>query len=330
MVPDMEQRRLGTSGLVVSRMALGTMMWGLDVDEDEAGAQTRAFLDAGGTLIDTADVYADGDSERTIGRLLRGSIARAEIVLASKASLSTGPGRMDRGNSRGHLLSALDSSLHRLGVDHIDLWQLHTFDDDTPLEETLAALDHAVDSGKVRYVGVSNFSGWQSARAATWQRAWPGRVPIVSHQIEYSLLRRGVEEEVVPAAQALGLGALPYSPLAKGVLTGKYRHATPSDSRGAHPDWGQFIDPLRTPRDQRIVEAVIIAADGLGTSPLAVALSWVRDQPGVVAPIVGARTVGQLAGSLAAEDLTLPVEIRRALDDVSDPVGLPEADDLDG
>jgi len=319
MVPVMEARRLGSSGLVVSRMALGTMMWGLDADEDEATAQTRAFLDAGGTLLDTADVYADGDSERTIGRLLRGPISRGEILLATKASLSTGPGRMDRGNSRLHLLNALESSLHRLGVDHIDLWQLHTYDDDTPMEETLAALDHAVDSGKVRYVGISNFTGWQSAQATTWQRAWPGRAPLVSHQVEYSLLRRGIEAEVLLAAEALGLGVLPYSPLAKGVLTGKYRHATPSDSRGAHPEWGQHIDPLRTPHDQRIVEAVITAADGLGTSPLAVALSWVRDQPGVVAPIVGARSVAQLTGSLAAEDLTLPVEIRRALDDVSAP-----------
>jgi len=313
----MEQRRLGTSGLVVSRMALGTMMWGLDADEDEAGTQVRAFLDAGGTLVDTADVYAEGESERTLGRLFRGSIARGEVLLATKASLSTGPSRMDRGNSRGHLLNALDNSLHRLGVDHIDLWQLHTFDEKTPLEETLAALDHAVNSGKVRYVGVSNFSGWQSAQAATWQRAWTGRVPIVAHQVEYSLLRRGVEAEVLPAAQALGLGVLPYSPLARGVLTGKYRHSTPSDSRGGHPQWAEHIDPLRTPRDQRIVEAVITAADGLGTSPLAVALSWVRDQPGVVAPIVGARTVAQLTASLDAESLSLPVEIRRALDDVS-------------
>lgn len=310
-------------------MALGTMMWGQDADEDEAAAQTRAFLDAGGTLVDTADVYADGDSERTIGRLLRGPIARGEILLATKANLSTGPSRMDRGNSRGHLLSALESSLHRLGVDHIDLWQLHTYDDDAPLEETLAALDHAVDSGKVRYVGVSNFTGWQSAQAATWQRAWPGRTPIVSHQVEYSLLRRGIEAEVLPAAEASGLGVLPYSPLAKGVLTGKYRHSTPSDSRGAHPEWAQHVDPLRTPHDKRIVEAVITAADGLGTSPLAVALSWVRDQPGVVAPVVGARTVAQLTGSLAAEDLALPVEIRRALDDVSCPPAVPDADDLD-
>ncbi|CAN5402640.1 aldo/keto reductase [soil metagenome] len=327
MVPVMEQRRVGSSGLFVSRMALGTMMWGLTADEDEAAAQARAFLDAGGTLFDTADVYAKGDSERTLGRLFRGPMDRGDLLLATKASLATGSARMDRGNSRGHLLGALDSSLHRLGVDHIDLWQVHNYDDDTPLEETLAALDHAVDSGRVRYVGVSNFSGWRSAQAATWQRAWPGRAPIVSHQVEYSLLRRGIEAEILPAAGSLGLGVLPYSPLAKGVLTGKYRHSTPSDSRGAHPEMAQHIDPLRTARDQRIVEAVITAADGLGTSPLAVALAWVRDQPGVVAPIVGARTVAQLTGALAAEELTLPVEIRRALDDVSAPAALSGAVD---
>lgn len=304
-------------------------MWGKEADEDEASAQARAFLDAGGTLLDTADVYADGRSEEIIGKLLHGSIDRREIVLASKAHLATGPGPMDRGNSRGHLLDALDASLRRLGVDHIDLWQLHAHDDTTPMEESLSALDHAVDSGRVRYVGVSNFTGWQSAWAATWQRSWPGRNPIVSNQVEYSLLRRGVEAEVIPAASALGMGLLAWSPLGRGVLTGKYRHATPSDSRGAHPSWAQYIDPLRTPYEQRVVEAVVTAADGLGTSPLAVSLSWVRDQPGVVAPVVGARTVGQLAGSLAAEELTLPVEIRGALDDVSAAVPLPGEQDPD-
>ncbi len=279
--------------------------------------------------MDTADRYADGESERLLGRLLDDVVPRADVVLATKAGAPVGPGARERGASRSHLLAALDASLERLQTAYVDLWQLHTYDDGTPLEETLSALDHAVDSGKVRYVGVSNFSGWQSAQAATWQRAWPGRAPIVSHQIEYSLLRRDVEAEIVPAAQALGVGVLPYSPLARGVLTGKYRHATPSDSRGAHPDWSQHIDPLRTPRDQRIVEAVITAADGLGTSPLAVSLSWVRDQPGVTAPIVGARTVGQLTGSLAAEDLTLPAEIRRALDDVSASSGLTGAGESD-
>ncbi|MBA3418069.1 MAG: aldo/keto reductase [Geodermatophilaceae bacterium] len=321
----MEQRAAGRSGLVVSRLALGTMTWGRDTDEDDAAAQLSAFVDAGGTLVDTADVYADGDSERVVGRLLRDVVPRDDVLIATKAFGATGSTAMARGSSRGHLLSALDASLRRLGVDHVDLWQLHSWDDDTPLEETLAALDTAVNSGRVRYVGVSNFSGWQTAQAATWQRAWPDRASLVSTQMEYSLLQRGVEREVLPACQALGLGLFPWSPLGRGVLTGKYRHATPSDSRAASAHFKGFVDDLLGEESQRVVEAVATAAEGLGTSPLAVALSWVRDRPGVTAPIVGARTVGQLQGSLAAEPLDLPAEIRTALDDVSAPdMGYPE------
>ena len=315
----MEQRALGRSGLVVSRLALGTMTWGRDTDEDEAAMQLTAFVDAGGTLVDTADVYCDGDSERTLGRLLADVVPRSEVLLATKAVGRTGPGPLGRGASRGHLLSALDASLRRLGVDHVDLWQLHAWDDLTPLEETLAACDTAVSSGRVRYVGVSNFTGWQTAQAATWQRAWPGRAPLVSTQVEYSLLQRGIEREVVPAAEALGLGVLAWSPLGRGLLTGKYRTATPEGSRGASPQWAGFLDDLRSAGADRIVEAVVTAADGLGTTPLAVALAWVRDRPGVVAPVVGARTAAQLQESLDAEAVRLPAAIRTALEDVSAP-----------
>lgn len=309
----------------MSRLGLGTMTWGRDTDEDEAAAQLRAFVDAGGTLIDTADVYADGESERVLGRLLRDVVSRDDVLVATKAFGATGDTAMSRGSSRGHLLAALDASLRRLGVDHVDLWQLHSWDDDTPLEETLAALDAAVASGRVRYVGVSNFTGWQTAQAATWQRGWPGRTPLVSTQMEYSLLQRGVEREVVSACAALGLGLLPWSPLGRGVLTGKYRYATPADSRGASPHFKGFVDDLLGADSLRVVEAVATAAEGLGSSPLAVALAWVRDRPGVVAPIVGARTAGQLQGSLLAETLVLPAEIRAALDDVSAPeLGYPE------
>ncbi len=315
----MEQRALGRSGLVVSRLALGTMTWGRDTDEDEAAMQLTAFVDAGGTLVDTADVYCDGDSERTLGRLLADVVPRSEVLLATKAVGRTGRGPLGRGASRGHLLSALDASLRRLAVDHVDLWQLHAWDDVTPLEETLAACDTAVASGRVRYVGVSNFTGWQTAQAATWQRAWPGRAPLVSTQVEYSLLQRGIEREVVPAAEALGLGVLAWSPLGRGLLTGKYRAATPEGSRGASPQWAGFLDDLRSAVADRIVEAVVTAADGLGTTPLAVALAWVRDRPGVVAPVVGARTAAQLQESLDADAVRLPAAIRTALEDVSAP-----------
>jgi len=206
------------------------------------------------------------------------------------------------------------------------LWQMHAFDPATPLEETLSALDTAVSSGRARYVGVSNYNGWQTAKAATWQRAWPGRAPIVSTQMEYSLLQRGVEREVVPAAVDLGIGILPWSPLGRGVLTDKYRAGTPADSRGASPDYQRFVAPYLDDRASRVVGAVITAADGLGVSPLAVALAWVRDRTGVVAPIVGARTAAQLKGSLDADAVVLPAEIREALDDVSTPsMGYPEA-----
>jgi aryl-alcohol dehydrogenase-like predicted oxidoreductase len=260
-----------------------------------------------------------------VGRLLSDVVPRSDVLIATKAVGRTGPGPMGRGGSRGHLLAALDASLERLGTDHVDLWQLHAWDESTPLEETLAACDAAVASGRARYVGVSNFAGWQTAQAATWQRAWPGRTPLVSTQVEYSLLQRGVEREVVPAAEALGMGILAWSPLGRGLLTGKYRHSTPSESRGASPQWQGFIDGLRSPAADRIVEAVITAADGLGTSPLAVALAWVRDRPGVAAPIVGARTAHQLQASLDAENVRLPAAIRTALEDVSaPPFGYPE------
>ncbi|HEX5497546.1 MAG TPA: aldo/keto reductase [Mycobacteriales bacterium] len=321
----MEQRALGGSGLVVSRLGLGTMTWGGDTDEDDAAAQLTAFREAGGTLVDTADVYVDGESERVLGRLLRDVVPRAEMVVATKAFGRTGPGPLGGGSSRGHLLAALDASLARLRTDYLDLWQLHAWDRQVPLEETLGALDHAVASGRVRYVGVSNFTGWQTARAASWQRAWPGRARIVSSQMEYSLVQRGVEREVVPACLDAGVGLLPWSPLGRGVLTGKYRHGTPSDSRAASPSFQEFVEPHLTDEASRVVEAVATAAEGLGTSPLAVALAWIRDRPAVTAPIVGARTVGQLAGSLASEAVSLPPEIRDALDDVSaPPIGYPE------
>jgi aryl-alcohol dehydrogenase-like predicted oxidoreductase len=301
------------------------MTWGRDTDDDDAAAQIRAFRDAGGTLIDTAASYADGESERVIGRLLRDVVPRDEIVLATKAGISRRTGERVVDVSRRALLDALDESLVRLGVSHVDLWQVHTWDDGTPLEESLSALDVAVTTGRTRYVGISNFSGWQTARAATWQAAWPGRARLTSTQMEYSLLERGVEREVVPAALDAGLGLLPWSPLGRGVLTGKYRQGRPADSRAASPAFERFVGRYLDDRSAGIVEAVATAADGLGCSPLAVSLAWVRDRPAVTAPIVGARTVGQLLGSLQAEPLELPESIRLALDDVSEPpLGYPE------
>ena len=313
----MQQRRVGATGLTVSRLGLGTMTWGRDTDEHEARDQLIAFAEAGGTLIDTAAGYGNGASEELVGSLIGDVVARDEVVLATKAGISARHGGRSYNTSRGHLLSTLDASLRRLGVEHVDLWQVHIWSDDTPLDETLAALDQAVTSGRASYVGISNYTGWQTAQAATWQRAVPGRTPLASTQVEYSLLNRAVEHEVLPAAAALGLGVLPWSPLGRGVLTGKYRSGTPSDSRAASTHFANFVGPYLDERGAGIVEAVARAADGLGLSPLEVALAWVRDRPGVTAPIVGARTAAQLRGALGVEELSLPAEIVAALDDVS-------------
>jgi aryl-alcohol dehydrogenase-like predicted oxidoreductase len=312
----MQQRPLGRAGLLVSRLALGTMTWGRDTDPDDAAAQLKTYVEIGGNLIDTADVYGDGDAEEVLGNLLNNLVPRDEVLIATKAGLRPGMERR-RDGSRGHLLRTLDTSLKRLGTDHVDIWQVHGYDSDTPLDETLSALDFAVTSGRVRYVGVSNFSGWQTAQAATWQSAWPGRAPIVSAQVEYSLLERGIEREVLPACENFGLGVLPWSPLGRGVLTGKYRNGRPADSRGASPHFERFVARYLDPRCSAIVESVLTAAEGLGVSPVEVALAWVRDRPGVVAPVLGARTVGQLLGALQVEMIELPPEISQALDDVS-------------
>jgi len=320
----MEQRPLGRTGLWVGRFALGTMTWGRTTDEFEARDQLAAFLDAGGTLIDTADVYADGASETILGELLEEFEVREQVVVATKAvSVPTEDRRFDA--SKRHLLRTLDQSLRRLRVDAIDLWQLHAWDPLTPLEETLSAVDEAVASGKVRYAGVSNYAGWQVARAATWQQVSRG-APLISAQMEYSLMERGVEREIVPAAKVVGMGLLPWSPLGRGVLTGKYRHSIPIDSRAANADTASWVQPYMDERGRRIVDALATAAEGLGAAPSEVALAWIRDRPGVVAPILGARTTNQLISALAAEELELPDEITYALDDVSSPhLGYPEA-----
>jgi aryl-alcohol dehydrogenase-like predicted oxidoreductase len=319
----MQQRSVGHSGLRVSHLGLGTMTWGLETDSDEAAAQLVAFRDAGGTLIDTAVSYAFGRSEQIIGQLVADVVPRDDVVIATKAGIIRTETDRIVNVSRGELLRRLDQSLRRLGTDYVDLWYVHYVDDAVPFDETLSALDAAVASGKARYAGVSNYCGWRTARAATWQRAVPGRAPIVANQVRYSLLERGVEREVIPACRALGIGVLPYSPLGGGVLTGKYRTGVPADSRAAA--YGRSLADIATDREVGIVEAVATAAEGLATSPIAVALAWVRDQPGVTAPILGARTLGQLTAALASEKLELPMEIRQALDDVSAPlVGYPE------
>ncbi|CAL8972636.1 1-deoxyxylulose-5-phosphate synthase YajO [Tessaracoccus sp. O5.2] len=313
----MQHRPLGSSGLQVSRLGLGTMAWGRDVEWPQARDLLRDFVDAGGTLVDTAPAYGAGVAEKMVGKALAGGLPREALVIATKAGFVIRDGRRVIDTSRGALLSDLEQSLRRLGTDHVDLWQVHAWGD-APLEETLSALDSAVARGMARYVGVSNFVGWQTATAATWQDADRARTPISSVQVEYSLLARRAEVEVVPAARHHRLGLLAWSALGRGTLTGKYRGGRlPRDSRAASDHFGWFLEPYLQPRSAAIVDAVAHAAQGLGLTPGQVALMWVRDAPQVASALVGPRTTDQLAELLDAEDKTLVPPIVSALDDIS-------------
>ncbi|GAA1316810.1 aldo/keto reductase [Pseudonocardia xinjiangensis] len=313
----MRRRRVGGSGLEVSQIGLGTMTWGADTDVDGAAAQLATFVDAGGTLVETADGYGDGAAQATLGEVLTSAVPRDDLVIAGRATLPGGP--LGDGAARGALLAALDATLARIGIDHLDLWQLPGFDADVPLEETLSAVQVAVMAGKARYCGLVAPKGWQLATVAERGRALGSITVPVSAQVEYSLLARDVEAELLPAAQHHGVGLMAWAPLGRGVLTGKYADGTPADSRAASPTLAPYVEARRNERSARIVQAVLTAADGLGTSPLSVALAWVRDRPGVAAAVVGARDAAQLSASLAAESVVLPAEIRSALDDVSAP-----------
>jgi len=300
----------------VSRLALGTMAWGVSTPIEEARDQLKTYLAAGGDFVDTAYSYGNGASEEVLGAMLDDLVPREDLVICTKAGISRRAGTRVVDTSRRTLMHQLETSLKRIGTPYVDLWLVHTWSDDTPLEETLSALEWAVTSGRARYVGVSNYSGWQAAHAATLMSQ--SRIPLVANEIEYSLLNRLPEDELAAASQALGFGLLPWSPLGRGVLTGKYRHGIPADSRAASRDFSGLAGLNLTEESGQIVDAVAIAAHGMNVSPAEIALTWVRDRPGVVAPIVGARTTAQLRTALSSEDLELPTELVEALNDVSD------------
>jgi len=313
----MEMRMVGNSGLEISRLGLGTMTWGRDTDTHEAADQARAYIEAGGNFLDSANQYGNGDSERVIGGLIGTLFRREDVVISTKAGISYEGSALKNDASRPTLMSALDQSLARLGTDHVDLWQVQIWDEKVPLEDSLSALDWAYTSGRARYVGISNFNGWQSARAISLQEANSAKAPIISIQNEFSLLARDVENDALECAVNLNRGFIAWSPLGRGALTGKYRNGIPADSRAATPHFAPFIEPYLNERSRRIVEAVSVAAQGLGYSPLEVALAWVRDFPGVTSAVVGARTGAQMRGILVSEEIALPEVVRSALDEIS-------------
>ncbi len=319
----MRYRTLGNSGCAVSVLCLGTMTFGAETDEAGSHVQLDRFVEAGGNLVDTADVYSAGVSEQFIGRWLasRPADVTESVVLATKGRFSTGGDPNAEGLSARHLTRALDASLQRLGVEAVDLYQAHAWDALTPLTETLRTLDGFVRAGKIRYYGFSNFTGWQLTKAVHIARAHGFAEP-VTLQPQYSLIVREIEWEVVPAALDAGLGLLPWSPLGGGWLSGKYRRdqrPTGETRLGEDPGRGMEAWERRgTERTWRIIEAVERIAEGHGVPMSRVALAWVTNRPAVTATILGARTLVQLDDNLLAADLHLSEEETSALDEASD------------
>jgi aryl-alcohol dehydrogenase-like predicted oxidoreductase len=320
----MDYRQLGHSGLRVSALTLGTMTFGGRghwtrvgaTEVDTATRQVDMCLDAGVNLIDTADVYSDGLSEEVVGKTLKGR--RDRVLIATKARFAMGDGPNDAGLSRHHLIRACEASLRRLGTDYIDLFQVHEWDGHTPLEETLGALDHLVNSGKVRYIGCSNYAAWHIMKALGISER-KNLQRFVSQQIYYSLQSRDAEYELVPVALDQGVGILVWSPLAGGLLSGKYRRGQDMPEGSRHlTDWNE---PPVHDEDQLydIVDVLVEIAEARGVSAAQVALAWTLGRPGIATVVVGARTEEQLADNLGAADLTLEDDERARLDEVSAP-----------
>jgi aryl-alcohol dehydrogenase-like predicted oxidoreductase len=317
---------LGRSGLRVSRLALGTMNFGVDgfhaaygKSEDEAEPIFRRYLEAGGNLVDTADFYTAGESERILGRLIARTGVRDLLVLTSKFTNTVDPADPNAsGNGRKHIVRAVEASLRRLGTDYIDLYLLHTWDRITPVEEVVQTLDDLVRVGKIRYAGLSDVPAWYAARAQSYAEAH-GLTPMITVQLPYSLVWRGIEPEFVPMAQTVGLGITAWSPVGGGLLTGKYRRA--GDGLAGAGRWGnpETKAPKVTDRDWQVIEALERVASDLGRSMAQVAINWVATQPAVASVVIGASSPEQLDSNLAALDFEIPADARRRLDEASAP-----------
>lgn len=320
----MQYRKLGNSGAIVSTQTLGTMTFGAEADEATSFALMDDYVAAGGNFIDTADVYSAGTSEEIVGRWLKAHPeAAGQVLVTTKGRFPMGVGPNDLGLSRRHLNQALDASLRRLGVDHIDLYQLHAFDALTPLEETLRFLDDSIRSGKIAYYGFSNFIGWQLTKAVFLARMG-NLAPPITLQPHYNLLVRDIEHEIVPASLDANIGLLPWSPLGGGWLTGKYKRdevPTGATRLGENPNRGQESYGPRNEQERtwHIIGVLEQAAKDLGKPMAQVALAWVAGRPAVSSVILGARTREQLKDNLGAADLTLPAEIADRLTAASAP-----------
>ncbi|MBK8023439.1 MAG: aldo/keto reductase [Chloroflexi bacterium] len=317
----MNYRLMGKTGLRVSELCLGAMTFGREADEPTSFAMMDAFAAAGGNFIDTADVYSRGGSEEVVGRWLRNQ-NREAWVIATKVRFPMGDDVNQVGLGRKHILDAIHNSLRRLQVDYVDLYQVHCWDNLTPLEETLSTLDTLVQSGKVRYLGVSNYKPSQLQKAVDLA-ARHGWEPFTCLQPLYNLLDRAIEWELVEVCQNEGLGIIPWSPLRGGWLTGRYRRGMelPEDdsrvARATRNNWSEGWETYNNERTWSVIETLVEVAEAVGKTPAQVALNWVKDQPGVTAPITGARRMKQLQDNLGAIGWTLPDEQRARLDEIS-------------
>ncbi|MGO1592582.1 aldo/keto reductase [Ancrocorticia sp.] len=311
----MRERTVGHSGLTIGEIGLGTLTWGRDTDEAQAIGQLRTLIDEGGNLLDTSPAFGAGASEALIGSLLAGTFTREDIVLCTKAGFTAAGSRSRFGAGRGSIFDSVTASLERMNTSYIDILMVAAPDPLAPDEETAEALASLVNAGTIRYIGLMGYPAWRAA--AVQQLLKERHLPVLTAiQTEYSLLARDCEEEIIPMASHMGMGVLAASPLGRGVLTGKYRRTIPPTSRAASEHLAAFVDPYLLPHHRRIVEAVSTAADGLGTSPAGIALSWLLAQPGISSAITGARTVHQLRHVLD-EIIELPDAIDAVLAEVT-------------
>lgn len=318
----MDTRFLGHTGLKVSELCLGTMTFGDSADQAASFEMIEAFIENGGNFIDTANVYNDGLSEEYLGRWLKDK-NREDYIIATKVRFDTGDGPNETGLSRKHILGAIEASLRRLKTDYIDLYQVHCWDDKTPLEETLSTLDRLVEAGKVRYIGVSNYKAYQIQKAIDISKA-NGWEAFVSLQPLYNLLDRSIEWEILELAEAEGLGVIPWSPLRGGWLTGRYRRgmaAPPEGTRVYEAEkhgWSESWSRYNNERTWQIIDSLLAVAERNGKHPAQIALNWLKDKRGVTAPIIGARSMDQMSINLGSTGWSLSAEDRALLDKNSD------------
>lgn len=318
----MQYRFIGKTGLKVSELCLGAMTFGRETNEQDSHQMLDHFVEVGGNFIDTADVYSRGGSEEVLGRWLK-SKARDSLVIATKARYPMGPGPNDLGLSRKHLLSSVEASLRRLQTDYIDLYQMHCWDSRTPLEETLSTLDMLVRSGKVRYIGASNFNGWQLQKSIEISRQM-GWEPFRCLQPQYNLLCRSTEWELVDICLNEGIGLIAWSPLRGGWLSGKFRRGMEGPPAGTRIEvaekegWDESWSNYNNEYTWQVVDALIAVAEQTGKSPAQVAINWLLQRPGVTAPIIGARTMTQLQDNLGASGWSLTAEQMERLDQTSE------------